>query len=134
MIAAVAGCAICYWLWDAKSNLTMQIASGVFAGLLCWAALGFLSAALADVGGKWLMESAGATIRTGLICAFALSLTFAGARWNRLELTALLYPTMFLGLAKLLLEDFSQGHAASIALSLLFYGGTLLALPRVRRI
>ena len=73
-----------------------------------------------------------ATLRTSLLCAVAIGLALAGSRWGRGELLWLQYPVMFLGAAKLLLEDFPNGRPAALALSLLSYGGALILLPRCR--
>ena len=40
---------------------------------------------------------------------------------------------MLYGGYRLLLEDFPNGRPTALALSLLFYGGTLLLLPRMMR-
>ena len=42
------------------------------------------------------------------------------------------YPVMVIGAAKLLFEDFPKGHPTALAISLLFFGGTLILLPRFR--
>ncbi len=72
------------------------------------------------------------TLRTGLICGLALGL----ARWSvrRQELMWLLYPLMLYGAYRLLTEDFPHGRPTTLALSLLFYGGTLLQLTRMRNL
>jgi hypothetical protein len=45
----------------------------------------------------------------------------------------LLYPLMTYGAYRLLVEDFPNGRPTVLALSLLFYGGTLLQLTRMVR-
>ncbi len=71
--------------------------------------------------------------RTGLIAAVALICAWFGPRRNLRELIWILYPWMSFGALKLFAEDFRQGRPATLFLSLLLYGGTLLAIPRLLR-
>jgi len=70
-------------------------------------------------------------IRTAVICAVALVLGFLGARGKRIELGWLAYATLGLGALKLFLEDLRFGNAASLVVSLFFYGLILVLLPRL---
>jgi hypothetical protein len=72
-------------------------------------------------------------IRTTVICAVALALGFLGARGARIELGWLAYATVGLGTLKLFLEDLRFGNAASLVVSLFFYGLILVLLPRLTR-
>lgn len=72
-------------------------------------------------------------IRTAVICAVALALGFLGARGKRVELGWLAYVTVGLGTLKLFLEDLRFGNAASLVLSLFFYGLILILLPRLTK-
>ena len=72
-------------------------------------------------------------IRTAVICAVALALGFLGARGTRVELGWLAYITVGLGTLKLFLEDLRFGNAASLVVSLFFYGLILVLLPRLTK-
>ena len=71
--------------------------------------------------------------RTGVLAAAALLLAWAGSRWNRLELSRLIYPVMIAGAYRLVVEDLHQDRKAALFLSLLLYGAALMALPRWHR-
>jgi hypothetical protein len=75
----------------------------------------------------------GATLRTGVLAATALLLAWAGSRWNRLELSRLIYPVMIAGAYRLVMEDLHQDRKAALFLSLLLYGAALMLLPRLHR-
>ena len=104
------------------------------------ALVGFSAAALAVVAAVWLAAgrfeltpSRLSVVRTILNCALALGLAFLGSRWNRLELGWVAYAAVAFGTLKLLFEDLRFGNAASLVVSLLFYGLILILLPRFTR-
>jgi hypothetical protein len=101
----------------------------LIAGLLCWALLGLGGAGITNLLGP--DSTISSTLRTGLICLLALGLAQLSAR--RGELLWLLYPLMIYGAYRLITEDFPHGRPTALALSLLFYGGTLLMLTRMIR-
>ena len=72
-------------------------------------------------------------VRTIVICLLAISLGFLALRWRRIELGWVAYATVALGTLKLLFEDMRFGNAASLVISLLFYGSVLIVLPRWTR-
>jgi len=72
-------------------------------------------------------------IRTAVICAVALALGSLGARGKHVELGWLAYVTVGLGTLKLFLEDLRFGNAASLVVSLFFYGLILVLLPRLTK-
>ncbi|MGO9259578.1 MAG: hypothetical protein ACLQU1_25185 [Bryobacteraceae bacterium] len=74
-----------------------------------------------------------ATLRTGTLAGLSLLLAWAGPRWNRAELSRLIYPAMLLGGYRLVVEDLHEGHKGALFLSLLLYGAVLMALPRLKR-
>jgi hypothetical protein len=80
-----------------------------------------------------LAASSLSVIRTVVICAVALALGLLGSFQKRIELVWLAYATVGLGTLKLLLEDLRFGNAASLVVSLLFYGLILILLPRVTK-
>lgn len=104
------------------------------------ALVGFAVASLAVVAIVWLTASHFdfspsrlSVVRTIVNCALALSLGFLGSRWTRLELGWVAYAAVAFGTLKLLFEDLRFGNAASLVLSLLFYGLVLILLPRLTR-
>ena len=96
---------------------TARIAPAILAALLCWGVAGFATG--------W--------IGTALISALAISLAWFGRRFDLRELIWVLYPWMVFGAAKLFWQDFPNGRPFTLFLSLFFYGGTLIALPRLLR-
>jgi len=102
--------------------------------------VGFAGAALAIVAIVWLaagrVEVAASrlsVIRTIVNCALALALGFLGSRLKRVELGWVAYAAVAFGTLKLLFEDLRFGNAASLVVSLLFYGLILILLPRLTR-
>jgi hypothetical protein len=65
--------------------------------------------------------------------ALAISLGFLGSRWKHLELSWVAYAAVACGTLNLLFEDLRFGNAASLVVSLLFYGLVLILLPRLTR-
>jgi hypothetical protein len=104
------------------------------------AVVGFTGAALAVVAVVWLAAgrleleaSRLSVIRTVLNCTLALVLGYLGSRWKRAELGWVAYGAVAFGTLKLLFEDLRFGNAASLVVSLLFYGLVLILLPRLTR-
>jgi hypothetical protein len=104
------------------------------------ALVGFTAAALVVVAAvslaaapMKLAASRLSVIRTMVNCLLALALGFAGSRWKRVELGWVAYAALSLGTLKLVLEDLRFGNAASLVVSLIFYGLVLILLPRLTR-
>jgi len=102
--------------------------------------VGFAAAALSVVVIVWLAAgrleftpSRLSVIRTVVNCALALALGYLGSRWKRTELAWVAYTAVAFGTLKLLFEDLRFGNAASLVVSLLFYGLILIQLPRLTR-
>jgi len=102
--------------------------------------VGFAGAALAVAaivglfaGRMELGASRLSVVRTIVNCALALVLGFLGSRWKRVELGWVAYAAVAFGTLKLLFEDLRFGNAASLVVSLLFYGLILILLPRWTR-
>lgn len=102
--------------------------------------VGFAAAALAVVTAVWLAAgrveltpSRLSVVRTIVNCALALALGFLGSRWKHVELSWVAYAAVAFGTLKLLFEDLRFGNAASLVVSLLFYGLVLILLPRLTR-
>lgn len=133
--AVAVGAAICYALGsriseDRKRRLLWVVPAGL---------IGFTAAALAVVGTARLAmrgemgASSLSMIRTGVICAVALAFAILSARGKRVELGWLAYAAVALGTLKLFLEDLRFGNAASLVVSLVFYGLILILLPRLTK-
>jgi len=91
-----------------------------------------VSAIVGVAGGRSeLAASRLSVVRTFVDCLVALGLGFLGLRWKRVELGWVAYAAVGFGTLKLLLEDLRFGNAASLVVSLLFYGGVLILLPRM---
>jgi len=109
---------------------TERIAPAILAALVCWSMAG-LAAGMFLAGP--FDRALASTLRTALVCMIGVGLAWFGQRRRVSELIWLLYPWMAYGAIKLLAEDFRQGRPATLFLSLLLYGGTLIALPRLWR-
>ena len=75
--------------------------------------------------------AAASTVRTVVLSIVALTLAWFGSSKNLRELIWILFPWMLFGAVKLAAEDFERGRSATLFLSLLVYGGTLIVLPRL---
>ncbi len=102
------------------------------------AVVAFAAAALVVVAILWLTAgrldlslSRLSVVRTVVNCALALGLAYLGSRWQRIELAWVAYSAVAFGTLKLLFEDLRFGNAASLVVSLLFYGLILILLPRL---
>jgi hypothetical protein len=73
------------------------------------------------------VDALGTVVLTILSCALA----WAATRWQRREFARLVYGFMGLCAWKLAIRDFPRGHSFSLVVSLLFYGGALILLPRL---
>ncbi len=71
------------------------------------------------------------TIGTVVLATFAVALAWAGARWPLRELVWLAYGFMGLGAWNLAARDFVNERDLTLIISLLFYGGALILLPRM---
>jgi hypothetical protein len=116
---------------------SLQALRLVLAGALTWLAAGIAAGALTTAYhaqfGAGASHAYCATLHTGVLAAAALLLAWAGSRWNRLELSRLIYPVMIAGAYRLVVEDLHQDRKAALFLSLLLYGAALMALPRWHR-
>jgi hypothetical protein len=133
--------AVCYLLAASGRGTGQSASSQVFrlaiAGVFAWLAAGALASALTAGCHSAFGATAGhpycATLRTGVLAGLSLVLAWTGARWSRAELSHLIYPAMLLGAYRLTMVDFAQDHKPALFLSLLVYGGALMALPRLAR-
>lgn len=102
--------------------------------------LGFAAASVAVVGvakvAAGRVESGASSlsmIRTVANCGLALVLGVLCSRYKRMELGWAAYAAVGFGTIKLALEDLRFGNAASLVVSLLFYGLILILLPKLTR-
>jgi hypothetical protein len=72
------------------------------------------------------------TLGTVVLTAFAVALAWAGTRWQLRELVWLAYGFMGLGAWKLAARDFMNERDVALVISLIFYGGALILLPRMK--
>jgi hypothetical protein len=135
--------AVCYIVGSRQTPAT-QLAPEQKKRRLLWVlpavVVGFAAAALAVVaivglaaGRPDLSPSRLSVIRTVVNCALALALGYLRSRWKRIELGWVAYTAVAFGTIKLLFEDLRFGNAASLVVSLLFYGLILILLPRLTR-
>jgi hypothetical protein len=130
---AVSACAAAGVLCYALSKRARLPAAALSAGLGAAIAGGLLTAGYHAALGADASHAYCATLRTGVLAGLALAMAWAGARWQRLELSRLIYPAMALGGYRLVMEDLHQERKAALFLSLLLYGGALMLLPRLRQ-
>lgn len=134
---------LCYVLGSREAHAT-QASQNQKNRRLLWVLpavlVGFAGAALSVVAIAWLAAgrlelspSRLSVIRTIVNCALALALGYLGSRWKRLELGWVAYMAVAFGTLKLLFEDLRFGNAASLVVSLLFYGLILILIPRLTR-
>lgn len=128
---------VAYYGLDNHPSKSMRAFRIAVAASFVWLAAGITAGMLTGV--YHLVMGAGAThaycaaMRTGVLAGLALLLAWAGPRWNRAELSLLIYPAMILGAYRLLAQDLHQGHKGALFFSLLLYGAVLTALPRLKR-
>ncbi len=72
-----------------------------------------------------------ATAATAVLTSLSVALAYLSARWRRRELAWLAYAVMALGAYKLIARDFPRERNLTLVISLLFYGGALILLPRI---
>ncbi len=107
-------------------TLTAAAAFWLFAALL---AAGLI-AAYHGLFGETASHAYCATTRTMVLAVGAVLLGWLAARRRWTELKPLAYLAMAAGGYRLLLVDLRQDRHAALVLSLLFYGGALILLPR----
>jgi hypothetical protein len=106
-----------------------QASSFTLAAVVTWILAG---AATTDVVSAWPGSGAPAdTLGTAILTLLSVALAWSGMRWHRRELVWLVYGFMALAAWKLVARDFQHEHSLALVVSLLFYGGTLILLPRI---
>jgi len=132
--------ALCYFLGSQESQPPQDPPARRLLWVIPAAVASIAAAALAVVAFVWLAAgrleltaSRLSVVRTIVNCLLALSLGFLGSRWKHVELGWVAYAAVAFGTLKLLFEDLRFGNAASLVVSLLFYGLVLILLPRLTR-
>jgi hypothetical protein len=107
--------------------------AATFVWLVAGITAGWLTAAYHSWFGADATHAYCETLRTTVLAAASLLLAWSGSRWNRSELSRLIYPVMLLGGYRLLAADLHQDRKAALFFSLLVYGAALTALPKLKR-
>ncbi|MGA3024716.1 MAG: hypothetical protein ABSF98_08115 [Bryobacteraceae bacterium] len=106
-----------------------QASAFTFAAVVTWILAG---AATHGLVAAWPGSGAPAdTLGTAVLTLLSVGLAWSGMRWQRRELVWLVYGFMALAAWKLVARDFQHEHSLALVVSLLFYGGTLILLPRI---
>jgi hypothetical protein len=106
-----------------------QATSFTLAAIVTWILAG---AAAQELVSAWPGGSAPAdTLGTAVLTLLSVILAWSGMRWKRKELVWLVYGFMALAAWKLAARDFPNEHNLALVASLLFYGATLILLPRI---
>jgi hypothetical protein len=73
------------------------------------------------------------TLATVVLTTFSVALAWASTHWPKREFVWLVYGFMAPGAWKLAIRDFVNERSLALVISLLFYGGALILLPRMLR-
>lgn len=107
-----------------------RVPGALMAAVLCWSFVGIATGLMRRAE---LDATLASTLSTTLIAFVAIGLAWIGTRKGVGELIWILFPWMIFGAVKIATEDFQQGRPGTLFVSLLVYGGTLIALPRLFR-
>ncbi len=133
VLGAAAVALVCYLL--ALRNSPNRIVRAILAGFAFWLLSGTVAAVLTtlyhELFGAVASHAYCATLRTGVLAAGAVALSFAIILWKRTELVPLIFVAMGFGAYRLLLIDLRQDTKPALVLSLLVYGAALMFLPRL---
>jgi hypothetical protein len=119
--------------WKPYEGLTRVLRIAVLLWGAAGAALYFLAPLLAGAPGKGCDAGVLATVRTAVLTGVALLLGWASRRERFREAAWLVYPTLALGVLKLVVEDFPNGRPATLFLALALCGSAFLFAPRLAR-
>jgi hypothetical protein len=137
LILVAASALICYALGSrhVEEKIKRRLLWIVPAALFAFTAAALAVVAVISLATPRLELNASrlSVVRTVINCALALTLAFLGSRLRRIELGWLAYAAVAFGTLKLLFEDLRFGNAASLVVSLLFYGLVLILLPKLTR-
>jgi len=110
-------------LWALPAAIVGSVAAALAVAAIVWLAVGRMELAASTLS----------VVRTIVNCVLAVGFALLGSREKRIELIWLAYAAVAFGTLKLLFEDLRFGNAASLVVSLLFYGMILILLPRLTR-
>jgi hypothetical protein len=116
--------------WNWFSRLPRLALAAVFAWTAAAGLVAFTVTAISRAAGA---PDAGAiaSVRTVGLAVAAIGLASA-ARFERFREAAwLVYPVLLVGALKLIAEDFAHSRPATLFVALAFYGGALIAAPRI---
>ena len=135
IVAAVLCCAAVWSKADSEAPQLQKTLRLLFSSSAIYVAAALTVTAIVWITSGGLASSAPkvVVIRTLVLCAVILALSFLGARRNHAELIWISYATIALCAVKLLYEDLRYGTAGSIAISLSLYGIIWLLVPRLLR-
>ena len=120
-----------------EGGWTLRAFHVAMAAALVWLVTGLAAGSLTGAYHGLFAVPAGdaycATLRTLAVVGVTLLLAAISSRPNFRDFARLVYPLMLLGGYRLLSDDLRQDRKTALFLSLLVYGATLIALPRLRR-
>lgn len=123
------GGAEAHWGWTFPRAALLLATLAAFGGWL----MAQLARAFAQAPGDAADGGRLAALRTAVLAAAALALAAGGSRRFR-EMRWLVYPLIGLSALKVLVEDVPQGRPATLVLSLVAFGGSLIAAPILLRL
>jgi hypothetical protein len=106
-----------------------NVASFLVAAVMAWIAAGAAAHLLVRL---WPAPSGvpADTLATVVLATLVVAIGWSGAHWGRRELRWVVYALMALAVWKLAIRDVPHERNLSLVVSLLFYGGALIILPR----
>ncbi len=114
-----------------------QVSSLAISANIAWILAGIAGHTLILVwlaaGGERAGRVPADTLGTVVLTTFSVALAWASTHWPKRELVWLVYGFMGLGAWKLATRDFVNERNLALVISLLFYGGALILLPRMLR-
>ncbi|MGA7416177.1 MAG: hypothetical protein WBW33_37250 [Bryobacteraceae bacterium] len=137
LAAVVSWVAIAMSTTGESARWRKQVSSLAISSSIAWIAAGIAVQMLVSI---WQAVAAGRggdapayTLGTVVLTLTAAALAWAGGRWQKRELIWLAYAFMILGAYKLATRDFANEHSLALVVSLIFFGGVLVLMPRLQR-
>ncbi len=138
LLAATVSCvAIAMSTTGESARWRKQASSLAISANIAWIAAGIAVQLLVSI---WLVIADGRggaapayTLGTVILTLTAAALAWAAGHWQKRELIWLAYAFMILGAYKLAVRDFANEHSLALVVSLIFYGGVLILMPRLQR-
>ncbi len=137
LAAVVSWAAIAMSTTGESARWRKQVSSLAISANIAWIAAGISVQLLVSI---WQSVAAGRggnapayTLGTVVLTLTAAALAWAGAQWQKRELIWLAYAFMILCAYKLVVRDFANEHSLALVVSLIFYGGVLILMPRLQR-